>query len=170
MAWQDETKELIENLLEDLETPSFVGGSLGTIEEKLKKGLEFNIATIDKIQSHDTRLEDLETSFPIPIKIWEGNWSSGTLTPSTDPGHIVDTGVLADYNILIFVCHQIDGGDEDHGIHWMPQALWTFFNSGDKINRLTVGSDRLKMYFSAEETLAAEAGSEVEILEIWGIK
>ncbi len=171
MAWQEDAKGIIENLLEDLQTPAFSGGALADMENCVKKSLELGLQTIDKIQEHEGRIEAVEDGYPIPNKIWAGAWSSGSLTPNLDAGHIVDSGDLADYSILIFVCHEVNGSDEDHSVHWMPQALWNFFDSDDKVNRITVGSHRLKMYFSGEEVLATDdENNDVEILEIWGIK
>lgn len=178
MAWQEDTKILIEDLLTDMQTPNFPVGYLSGIESSLKTSLELGAETIDKIQEldlsdadHENRLQLLENGYPLPQKIWEGSWSSGSLTPNSDAGHVSGAGDLTDYNILVFVCHEVNGSDEDNSVHWMPQALWSFFNSEDKINRLTVGSHRLKAFFSDEETLSTTDGSnDVEIVEIWGIK
>jgi hypothetical protein len=170
MAWQDETKAIIEDLLDDLQEQSFSSGSLSEMEGQVKTSLELGLATILKVQDSDERLEALEEGYPIPNKIWSGNFSSGSLTPNSDGGWIPVGGGLADYNILIFVCHEINGASEDNEVHWMPQALYSYFNSTSVMNRLMVASDRMKLYFSDAETMVVGDAGDVEIVEIWGIK
>ena len=167
MAWQDETKAIIQEMLLTMVNPCTSGGSIGKIEIGLKKNLELSVQTIDKIQEHQSQIEELQAGdVSIPIKIWEGNWNSGTLIPSIDGGHIVDSGYLADYNVLIFKFKQ--GGES--GTLMIPQEFYSEHNSN--INLLNASSDKnfFNFYFNSAEELQYDSHLLLEMTQIWGIK
>lgn len=167
MAWQDETKTIIQDILNSMQSPCISGGTLGQIEGSLKTNLELSIATIEKIQEHETQIAELQAGdVSIPIKIWEGTWNSGTLVPSTDAGHISGTGVLADYNVLIFVVKTDEG---DSCVYTIPQSSYGVFDSNNYLT-LNIRDRYIKFYFSDAETLVYSLTSHTDLVQIWGIK
>lgn len=169
MAWQDETKILIQDLLSNMIDPCTSGGSIRKIEMALKNNLELGIQTIDKIQEHQTQIEELQAGdVSIPIKIWEGVWNSETLTPNSDIGHILNTGNLADYNVLIFVVKTDDSSDSS--VHSMPQEMYNVFNSNLNNISLNVRDRYIKFHFTDSETLNFDLNYHIDLVQIWGIK
>lgn len=167
MAWEDDTKEFIEGLLLDIGEPCFEEGYLSNMESAVKTNLELSVQTIDKIQEHETQIQELQAGdVSIPIKIWEGTWSSGTLNPSTAIGHILNSGELADYNVLIFKFTQ---GNES-GTLMIPQEFYSEHNSSSNLLNMSKNTKFFNLYFNSAEELVYDSSLLLELTQVWGIK
>lgn len=167
MGWQDEARVIIQELLDNKPDSLFMGGALGEVERGVKLSLALGIETIDKINEHQDAIEELQAGdVSIPIKIWEGVFNSGTLTPSTDPGHIPSTGVLADYNLLIIKFSQ----GSEAGTMMIPQALYSEHDSSLNLLNISKGTKFFNFFFNSAEELEHDSSLALELIQIWGIK
>jgi len=165
MGLYDAEFQILDEIIEEIENnPNFPGGSLGKLETNFKKSV---VIAKTILEDHEERVVDLENAEArIPIKIWEGTWSSGTLTPSTDAGHQPGSGTLSDYNIITFLFTHMG----ETGTFTIPQDLFVRFNNAGDLLSYTKSSKFFDFYFNSAEELQFDSNNLIQLTEIWGFK